>query len=129
MGGSATALCMRRIVLWMAVHGRRGARGGAEVVVQEVRKLGDTRRGGGEVIGDDQELAALSCPLSWSCRHRHQDVFLTLGPKKQNQLCHLVPNSKSYHFVDVSFGWFATWVKQKFQQTLLAKRRKWILGN
>ena len=88
--------------------GGDGVRECAEVVVQEVGKLRDTRGCDGEVTGGDQELAAPPRPLSWSCRHRHQDVFLTLGPKKQNQLCHLVPNSKSYHFVEVNLGWFAT---------------------
>ena len=40
--------------------GGEGAEGGAEVIVQEVGKLGDTRGGGGEVTGGDQELAAPS---------------------------------------------------------------------
>ena len=109
--------------------GGDGADGGAMVVVQEVGKQGDTRRGGGEVTGDDQRLAAPSCPLSWPCRHRHHDHFLILGPKQKNQSRHSVPNSKYYHFVEVSFGWYATCAEQKFQQTLLARKGKWILGN
>ena len=99
-----------------------GADGWAVVVGQEVGKLVDTRGGEGEVTGGDQRLAAPSCPLTWPCRHRHHDHSLTLGLKWQNQPCHLVPNSKYYHFVEVRIGWFATFVKQEFQQTLLARK-------
>ena len=102
------------------------------VVVQEVGELGDTREGEGEVTGGDQEWAAPSGTFwftSWPCHYRHQDDSLILGPFKRNQSRHLVQNSKSYHFVDVKFGWFATWAILKFQQTLLSRKRGGILGN
>ena len=101
------------------------------LVVQEVWVQEDTRGCGGKVPGDDQELAAppsMTMPVSWPCRHRHQDDVLNLGSKNENCPCHLVPNSKSYNFVVMSLCWFATWVKGKFHQTLLAEKGKGVLG-
>ena len=75
---------------------------------------------------------ARSCP--WrprhkACQDRHEDAICNTWLKTENQPCHLVEKLKTYNFLVMRFGSYATRVKGKVHQTLLAEKEKLIVGS